>query len=63
MKQMSSLDLYFLIKEFKIFENQRIDNFYYENEIFDIQIYVKNIGKKYLRNKISNWIFFDEKKR
>ncbi len=62
MKQISSIDLYFLVKEFKIFENQRIDSFYYENETFFLKIYVKRIGNLYLTNKISKFIYIDDKK-
>lgn len=62
MKQISSLDLYYLIKEFKFLEENRIDSFYFENDIFFIKIYVKGKGHFYLENSISNYIFITDKK-
>lgn len=62
MKPISSLDLYYLLKEFKFLEENRIDNFYFENEIFFIKFYVKGKGHFYLENSISNYIFITDKK-
>lgn len=62
MKQISSLDLYYLLKEFKFLEENRIDNFYFENDIFFIKMYVKGKGHFYLENSISNYIFITDKK-
>lgn len=63
MKQISSLDLYYLVKEFKILENQRIDSFYFEDGTFYIKIYVKQKGNHYLTNKVSKFIFLGNEKK
>jgi predicted ribosome quality control (RQC) complex YloA/Tae2 family protein len=62
MKQLSSADLYFLNQEFKILENQRIDNFYFENETFYIKIYVSGKGNRFLTNNCSKYIYLTEEK-
>ena len=43
-------------------KDQRIDNFYYENETFYIRVYVRNQGHKYLTNKISKFIYLGDEK-
>ena len=63
MKQISSLDLYFLTLEFKeILENSRIDSFYAENGYFWIKFYVKSKGAMFLENNISKSIFITNSK-
>lgn len=62
MKQISSVDLYFLTRELKILENQRIDTFYYENDTFYVKIYVKGKGSMFLTNKISKCIYIGDEK-
>ena len=62
MKQISSVDLHYLVKEFKILENQRVDNFYYENETFYLRVYVRGQGHKYLTNKVSKYIYLGNSK-
>jgi predicted ribosome quality control (RQC) complex YloA/Tae2 family protein len=62
MKQLSHLDLHFLLSELKVLENQRIDNFYLENEVFYIRLYVRGKGHLYLCNKISKFVYLDDKK-
>lgn len=62
MKQISSIDLYFLVEELKILENQRVDNFYFDNETFYIRTYVKGKGGIYLVNKLSKFLYLDDKK-
>ncbi len=63
MKQISSLDLYFLTLEFKEkLENSRIESFYYEKEIFYIQLYTKKDANLYLTNKVSKYIFMAKEK-
>lgn len=57
MKQISSVDLYFLVKEFKILENERIDNFYYEDGVFYIKVYTRGKGHLFLTNKVSKFIY------
>ena len=59
MKQLSFVDLFYLTQELnETLKDQRIDNFYYENETFYIRVYVRNQGHKYLTNKISKFIYF-----
>ncbi len=62
MKQISSVDLYFLLREFEVLENSRVDNFYFEDGIFYIRLYVKGKGHKYIVNKVSKYIYLDDKK-
>ncbi len=63
MKQISSLDLFYLTKEFKeIIENSRIETFYLEEDIFYIKIYVKGRGHYFLKNKISKYIYLTNRK-
>lgn len=63
MQQISSMDLYYLCKEFnEMFQNQRIDNFYYQDQTFYIRIFVSGKGHKYLINKISKFIYITEEK-
>jgi predicted ribosome quality control (RQC) complex YloA/Tae2 family protein len=62
MKQLSSVDLYFLTKELTILENQRIDNFYFENDTFYLKVYVKNHGNLFLTNKVSKYIYLGKSK-
>ena len=61
-KQISSMDLYFLTKELKILENQRIDSFYLEEGIFYLKIYIKNQGNKFLTFDIGKSIYLGEEK-
>ena len=58
MKQISSLELYFLVKEFKDLEGSRVDKIYNsgKEEIY-IQLYKSNIGKKILRIIVGKAIF------
>lgn len=62
MKQISSLDLHYLVKEFKILENQRVDSFYFEDEVFYLRVYVRGGGHKYLTNKVSKYIYLGDSK-
>ena len=62
MKQISSVDLYFLTKELKVLENQRIETFYYENDTFYIKVYVKGKGNLFLTNRISQYIYLGSEK-
>ncbi len=59
MKQISQLDLYFLLKEFKFLENERIDNFYLEDEVFYMKVYARSKGNIFITNKISKFIYLD----
>lgn len=62
MKQISWFDLYFLIKEFKVLENNRIDTFFYHDETFFMKIYVKNIGNRYLICKPGKYLYLGDEK-
>lgn len=63
MKQISSLDLYFLTHEFKQkLENSRIETFYYEKGIFYIRLYTKKDANMYLTNKVSKYIYMTKEK-
>lgn len=62
MKQFSSLDLHFLVKEFKILEDSRVETFYLDDEVFNLKCYVKGKGHFFLRTKIGKYIFLDNKK-
>jgi len=63
MKQISAVDLYFLTLEMKeVLINQRIETFYQEDDIFYLKVYVKGRGHFFLVNRISKYIFLDDKK-
>ncbi len=62
MKQISSVDLFYLVREFKVFENNRVDSFYYDEGIFYIRVYVRGVGHRYLINKVSKYIYLGDSK-
>ncbi len=63
MKQLSSMDLHFLCREFNaLLSNQRIDNFYFQDGTFYIRIYVSGKGHHYLTNKVSKFIYIGTEK-
>jgi len=62
MKPISNLDLYFLTKELQYLENNRVDNFYYENDIFYLRIYVKNKGNQLLTVNPGKYIYIGQTK-
>ena len=63
MKQISSLDLYFLNNEFKEYlENSRIETFYQEEDIFYMKVYTKGKGHFFLTNKVSKYIYLSDKR-
>jgi len=47
-KELSSLDIHFLLMEFKGLVNAKIDKIYQEKEHIMIQLHVPNIGKKFI---------------
>jgi len=58
MKQISSLELNFLVKEFKILEKSRVDKIYnYGKEDIYIQLHKSNKGKKIIRIVVGKSIF------
>jgi predicted ribosome quality control (RQC) complex YloA/Tae2 family protein len=62
MKQISGVDLLFLTKELQNLVDQRIETFYYENQIFYIRVYVRGIGHKYLTINLGKYIFLGDTK-
>lgn len=62
MKQISALELYYLVKELKVLEEQRIDNFYFVNGIFYIKVYLRGQGYRFLVNKVSKYLYVDTEK-
>lgn len=63
MKQISSLDLYFLTKEFKVLENNRVETFYMEDDVFYMKVYVKGKGHIFLTTKLGKYIFLNQDKQ
>jgi len=63
MKQISALELHFLVKEFKCLESSRVDKIYNtgKEEVY-IQFYKSNVGKKILRIINGKAIFLTETK-
>lgn len=62
-KQLSSLDLHFLIKELKVLEDSRIDRIYQpDKNLIVFSFYKTNSGKKLLRINIGQSIFTTEEK-
>lgn len=62
-KQLSSLDLHFLLKELEILKNSRIDRIYQpEKELIVFSLYKTNVGKKLLRIDIGKSIFIADEK-
>ena len=62
-KQLSSLDLHFLIKELKALEDSRIDKIYQpEKEIIVFSFYKTNAGKKLLKINVGKSVHFIEEK-
>ncbi len=62
-KQLSSLDMHFLVKELKEMEGSRADQIYnYGHEEIYIQLHKSNVGKKILRAIIGKIIFITETK-
>jgi predicted ribosome quality control (RQC) complex YloA/Tae2 family protein len=62
-KQLSSLDLHFLLKELEILKNSRIDKIHQpEKNLLIFKFYKTNIGKKLLRIDIGQSLFLTEEK-
>jgi len=59
MKQISSLELHFLAKEFQILENSRVDKIYNNSrdEIY-LQFHKSNVGKKDIEDYCWKSYFF-----
>ena len=62
-KQISSLDLHYLVKELKELENSRIDKIYNpEKELLIFSLFKSNEGKRLLQVNIGQSIFLADKK-
>ena len=62
MKELSSLDLYFLVKEFQLLVNAKIDKIFQKNTLLQFQIHIPNKGKKYLKINLPSLIYLSNNK-
>lgn len=64
MKQVSSIDLHFIIKELKELEDSKINNVYSEgNKTVTLDIYTRNKGSNYLIVDDCKYIYISKKKK
>ena len=61
-QELSSLDLYYLIKEFQIMIGGKIDKVFQKDQVFLIQMHLPGKGKKYLRISLPSLIYLSEYK-
>ena len=62
-KQLSSIDLHYLMKELQVLQDSRIDKIYQpEKELIVFSLYKTNLGKRLLRIDIGKSIFIAEEK-
>lgn len=62
-KQLSSIDLHFLLKELEVLKDSRIDKIYQpEKEIIVFSLHKTNVGKKLLRIDVGKTIYLLEEK-
>ena len=60
-KQLSSLEIHYIVKELQILINSRIDNIYHsKNKDLILQFYVKGIGNKILRISPGSSLYLTE---
>ncbi|MDP7506782.1 MAG: NFACT family protein [Candidatus Woesearchaeota archaeon] len=63
MNQLSALDIYYLLKEFKTLIGSKINNVYQlSKKEFYFQLHTPNKGKSYLKISLPSFIFLTEKK-
>jgi len=63
MNQLTSLDIHYLLREFKGLENSKINNIYQlSKKEFYIQLHTPNRGKSYLKIILPSFIFLTDKK-
>jgi predicted ribosome quality control (RQC) complex YloA/Tae2 family protein len=60
--ELSSLDLYYLLKELKQIENSKIDKVFQKDRKIIFQIHSASLGKKYLSVLLPGFIWLTEKK-
>ncbi|MCB9358547.1 NFACT family protein [Candidatus Woesearchaeota archaeon] len=56
-KELSALDLYYLLKEFSILQNSKVENIYQKDNILILQLYIKGQGKRFLKISLPNFIY------
>ncbi|MFT4303284.1 MAG: NFACT family protein [Candidatus Woesearchaeota archaeon] len=61
-EQLSSLDIYYLIKEFGEILEAKVENLYQKDNIIYIHLYKKNKGKKILKIMLPSFIYLTETK-
>ena len=62
-KQLSSVDLHYLVEEFQILKDSRIDKIYHpEKELLVFSLFKTNIGKKLLRIDVGKNLCIAEEK-
>ncbi|MEK6916294.1 MAG: NFACT family protein [Nanoarchaeota archaeon] len=62
MKELSSLDLHYLVQELKILEGGKIDKVFQDENIVCFQLHIPNTGKKYLTVILPSMLFLADKK-
>jgi predicted ribosome quality control (RQC) complex YloA/Tae2 family protein len=60
--ELSSLDLYYLLKELKVAENSKIDKIFQKDSKIIFQIHNATLGKRYLSVLLPGFIWLTEKK-
>jgi predicted ribosome quality control (RQC) complex YloA/Tae2 family protein len=64
MKQLSLIDLYYLVSEMRdLLVNERLDNFYYENGILYLKVYIRGKGHWYVVNWVSKALYLSTAKQ
>ena len=62
-RQLSSLDLHFLLKELEVLKDSRIDKIYQpEKNVLVFSLYKTNVGKKILKINVGQSIYLVEEK-
>jgi len=61
-EELSSVDLFYLVRELQLLLDGKIDKIFQEKEYFLFQIYVPNQGNKYLKIFLPSFIFITETK-
>src|SRR3989344_9296931 len=61
-KELSSLDLHFLVREFQELVNAKIDKLFQDREFFLFQLHLISKGKMYLKIILPGFIFISESK-
>jgi predicted ribosome quality control (RQC) complex YloA/Tae2 family protein len=61
-KELSALDIHYLLTEFNILINSKIENIYQKENIIYINLHIPNLGKKILKIILPNFIYMTEHK-